>query len=310
LRYKPKEASDGGGTADGGSSDGADGGDGSAGGSGGTGTAAGGGNTDGEGATGGNTGGGGGTDGSGGGDVPSASNNNGSGNGAATNTAAETNAARFTVWNPQNYVPPMYAGARQYAGLTEQLEKSMKLPWLGDQFERWQFSNSAPVPKNAPLGWGRYPGADGSAQSPGTANPFNPFPNTGGPLGQVVGGPGVGGGNTGGNAGGGGGNVSENTNPEFILPSQSVTGNSTAGQASGQSSYVKETQPNGTQAWVYKPTAVANEYAGYYVPPQYVGHPLPIGAFKTLFPNSQGTDWSKVKPEGWGPNWRPTRLGG
>jgi hypothetical protein len=32
----------------------------------------------------------------------------------------------------------------------------------GAQLARWQFSNSAPVPKTAPVGWGRYPGVGGA----------------------------------------------------------------------------------------------------------------------------------------------------
>jgi hypothetical protein len=143
-------------------------------------------------------------------------NADGSAAAAAGTATAGNSSGRFTVWNPQGYTPPTYGGARQYAGLTEQIGKSMQLPWLGDQFERWQFSNSAPVPKNAPVGWGRYPSDNGSPQSPGGANPFNPFSNAGGSLGQVVTGPGVGGGggsggNTGG-SGGGGGQVTQ-TNP-------------------------------------------------------------------------------------------------
>jgi hypothetical protein len=52
------------------------------------------------------------------------------------------------------------------------------------------------------------------------------------------------------------------------------------------------------------------ELAGAYIPPQYVGRPLPGGAFKTLWPNSAGTGWVKTKPEGWSVTWRPTGRGG
>jgi hypothetical protein len=52
--------------------------------------------------------------------------------------------------------------------------------------------------------------------------------------------------------------------------------------------------------------SVPDEFKNYYVPWPWQGKPLPVGAFKSLFPTARGNDWSKVAPEGWGPDWRPT----
>ena len=50
---------------------------------------------------------------------------------------------------------------------------------------------------------------------------------------------------------------------------------------------------------------VPPELLNAYIPPQYVGRPLPAGAFKSLWPNGAGIDWNKNKPENWTPDWRP-----
>ncbi len=50
---------------------------------------------------------------------------------------------------------------------------------------------------------------------------------------------------------------------------------------------------------------IPDHLANAYIPPQYVGRPLPAGAFKSLWPNGAGTDWNKNKPENWTPDWRP-----
>jgi hypothetical protein len=208
---------------------------------------------------------------------------------------------------------------------------------------RWQFSGTAPVPQNAPVGWGRYPGIDGSpASAPwlrgetmppprwGNFNPggpppvpVTPPPNTVGNTNPgrypIVPPPYIGGGgetripnpaaNTVGNRGSGAPNQAE-----FLLPSQTVTGGTTVAQATGQNVRRTVTLPDGTRQWVNEVVPVDQRWAGYYIPPQYVGHALPGGAFTTLFPNSDGTGWVQTPPPGWGPNWRPAaaprQLGG
>jgi hypothetical protein len=101
---------------------------------------------------------------------------------------------------------------------------------------------------------------------------------------------------------------------EFLLPTQTVTGGTTTSQATGQNVRRTVTLPNGTQQWVNEVVPVDPQWAGYYIPPQYVGHALPGGAFTSLFPNSDGTGWVKTPPPDWGPNWRPAaaprQLGG
>jgi hypothetical protein len=91
--------------------------------------------------------------------------------------------------------------------------------------------------------------------------------------------------------------------PVFPMPGESVTGNTTASQSTGQHVYTN----NGTE-FGHTVVPIEESALNYYIPPQYVGRPLPGGAYKTLFPNSAGTGWSKIKPEGWGPNWRPTNV--
>lgn len=101
---------------------------------------------------------------------------------------------------------------------------------------------------------------------------------------------------------------------EFLLPSQTVTGGTTVAQATGQNVRRTVTLPDGTRQWVNEVVPVDPKWAGYYIPPQYVGHALPGGAFTSLFPNSDGTGWVKTPPPDWGPNWRPAaaprQLGG
>ncbi len=103
-------------------------------------------------------------------------------------------------------------------------------------------------------------------------------------------------------------------NAAFTSPTQTVTGGTTTAQATGQNVRRTVTLPNGTQQWVNEVVPVDSQWAGYYIPPQYVGHALPGGAFTSLFPNSDGTGWVKMPPPDWGPNWRPTaaarKLGG
>lgn len=54
----------------------------------------------------------------------------------------------------------------------------------GAQLPRWQFSNSAPVPQTAPVGWGRYPGVGGApAQAPWVTNPNTFTPPKSAPAG-------------------------------------------------------------------------------------------------------------------------------
>jgi hypothetical protein len=48
------------------------------------------------------------------------------------------------------------------------------------------------------------------------------------------------------------------------------------------------------------------EFRDFYMPPQYVGHTLPVGAYKSLWPAQRGDRWVKTKPKNWGPDWRPT----
>ena len=44
----------------------------------------------------------------------------------------------------------------------------------------------------------------------------------------------------------------------------------------------------------------------YYVPWPWWRQVLPVGAFTGLWPSARGNDWSKIKPEGFDANWRPT----
>ena len=51
---------------------------------------------------------------------------------------------------------------------------------------------------------------------------------------------------------------------------------------------------------------VPEEYLEYYVPGPWQERLLPVGAYTSLWPNERGNSWSKVKPDGFGPEWRPT----
>lgn len=74
----------------------------------------------------------------------------------------------------------------------------------GAQLSRWQFSNSAPIPRTAPVGWGRYPGTGGAPpQASWVTNPYTPGSGGGG----------------GSNYGGGGGG-SGTTPPQTVTPPQ------------------------------------------------------------------------------------------
>jgi hypothetical protein len=54
---------------------------------------------------------------------------------------------------------------------------------------------------------------------------------------------------------------------------------------------------------------VPDEFLDLYVPWPWQERVLPVGAFVSLFPNWLGNDWSKSKPDGWGPDWRPAPRG-
>jgi hypothetical protein len=208
---------------------------------------------------------------------------------------------------------------------------------------RFQFSATAPVPRDAPLGWGRYPGVDGApGNAPWLAGQTAPRPvwgNTGGgytpptmpsvpptPPPNYIGAPRTGGtgttiappgtprnpnstpGYT--NSTGTGGQTRVPLAPApynpgnvFTSPIQNVTGTSTVAQSTGRNYYNPQTFEHSIEA-------LPQELQGAYIPPQYIGHALPAGAFKSLWPNSVGTDWVKAKPEGWSPTWRPTNTRG
>lgn len=51
---------------------------------------------------------------------------------------------------------------------------------------------------------------------------------------------------------------------------------------------------------------VPDEFLDFYVPWPWQERLLPVGAYTTLWPDWKGNDWSKVKPDGFGPDWRPT----
>jgi hypothetical protein len=50
---------------------------------------------------------------------------------------------------------------------------------------------------------------------------------------------------------------------------------------------------------------VPEQYLGCYVPGPWQERVLPAGAFTSLWPDGRGQEWSRIKPEGWGPDWRP-----
>jgi hypothetical protein len=233
----------------------------------------------------------------------------------ATNTVGGPNAAINANWRPpqpiQNQLAELYANP--VSGYSPNAN-------YGAGFGRFQFSASAPVPKTAPLGWGRYPGVDGAPPSaPWLTGQTMPPPRWGNTnLPPVIATPPP---NVVGNTPGGttpppvqppGGTTPPpyNWNNGFPSPSERVTGGTTASQATGMNGYGRVPLASGGVLRTRSPTAVPQQYANYYIPPNYVGRQLPVGAFTSLFPNSQGTDWSMVKPANWGPNWRPTKLGG
>jgi hypothetical protein len=77
----------------------------------------------------------------------------------------------------------------------------------------------------------------------------------------------------------------------FPMPQEgrNAAGTTTAAQATGMIKFV-----NGEPTVVPIPA----QYANMAIPWQYAGRPLPVGAFTSLWTNSQGTDWSKVRPQG------------
>ncbi len=50
---------------------------------------------------------------------------------------------------------------------------------------------------------------------------------------------------------------------------------------------------------------VPEQYKDLPIPWITVGYSLPVGAYTSLWPNSRGNDWTKVKPENWGSGWLP-----
>ena len=131
----------------------------------------------------------------------------------------------------------------------------------GAQLPRWQFSNSAPVPATAPVGWGRYPGVGGS---PGPA-PWVTNGNGGGQAGAGATG------NWTSNSGVPSGGYQNPTNlPQFNWsnPPTTVTppsngGNSNTGSAPG---FNPGTTPPSTQGWMPPPATTqvsANTLSGF-----------------------------------------------
>jgi hypothetical protein len=78
----------------------------------------------------------------------------------APNTVGGPNAAINANWKPpqpiQNQLAELYTNP--VSGYSPQAN-------YGARFGRFQFSGTAPVPQTAPVGWGRYPGVDGSPPS-------------------------------------------------------------------------------------------------------------------------------------------------
>ncbi len=67
-------------------------------------------------------------------------------------------------------------------------------------------------------------------------------------------------------------------------------------------------QASGISTWTgttYSVRPVPDELMTAYIPPQYVGRPLPGGAFKSLWPDSRGITFGKWKAPDWSPDWRP-----
>jgi hypothetical protein len=71
------------------------------------------------------------------------------------------------------------------------------------------------------------------------------------------------------------------------LTNRNAAGTTTAAQATGMIKFV-----NGKATVV----PIPEEYKNMAIPWNYVGRALPVGAFTSLWTNSQGTDWSKVRP--------------
>jgi hypothetical protein len=53
---------------------------------------------------------------------------------------------------------------------------------------------------------------------------------------------------------------------------------------------------------------VPEAFLEFYVPEPWQERLLPVGAYTSLWPNPRGKEWSRVKPENWGPDWRPAEY--
>jgi len=50
---------------------------------------------------------------------------------------------------------------------------------------------------------------------------------------------------------------------------------------------------------------IPDEWSDFFVPWPWQERVLPVGAYTSMWPDWKGNDWSKHKPEGFGPDWRP-----
>jgi hypothetical protein len=97
--------------------------------------------------------------------------------------------------------------------------------------------------------------------------------------------------------------------PEWWNGPESSWG-ATAEKATGMTTYDKVPVLNREgkvvrYKWQFKLTPVPEQYKNLSIPWPNVGHPLPHGAFESLFPDSFGWTWVQKKPDGWGPGWLP-----
>jgi hypothetical protein len=131
----------------------------------------------------------------------------------APNTVGGPNATINANWRPpipiQNQLAELYTNP--VSGYSPNANYGNQYGQTG--FGRFMFSGTAPVPKTAPYGWGRYPGVDGSPPSASwLAGQTMPPP-------QWYHGAGAGGGGGGGGgAGGGGGGVPPPVTPPVTPP--------------------------------------------------------------------------------------------
>ena len=73
----------------------------------------------------------------------------------------------------------------------------------------------------------------------------------------------------------------------------------------GISAYRVVTLPNGRKRMQHFIDPVPEEFLDLYVPWPWQERLLPIGAYTSIWPDAKGNDWSKAKPENFGPDWRP-----